>query len=58
MCTQLIIASGIRTVYYSDETGSIIKKKPHELTGAHVTKGIQRHSNTEFYIKLQKRKLS
>ena len=41
MCTQLIKASGIKIIIYSTTHGTIIKKKPHELTGMHISKGIK-----------------
>lgn len=42
MCTELIKASGIKQVIYSGINGEIIKKKSHELIGAHVSKGIKK----------------
>jgi hypothetical protein len=39
---ELIRLSGIKTIYYSDENGEIIKAKVKDLDYIHVTTGMNR----------------
>jgi deoxycytidylate deaminase len=41
MCCEIIKASGIKTVMYSDDDGSIIRLKSWELDESHVSKGVK-----------------
>lgn len=42
MCCDMIRKSGIKTIMYSDEKGSIIKIKHQDLDDSHVSKGNKR----------------
>ncbi len=42
MCCDMIRKSGIKTIMYSDENGSIVKIKNQNLDDSHVSKGNKR----------------
>lgn len=59
VCTQLIKRSRVKTVYYSDDAGNIVKTKPEMLTEDYVSKGMSRidivHICATYLIKKMRR---